>query len=98
MLATLLHVLQLIMRLLALQVLHGHNLDHQTRPAGKMLRALPRARLRIVLLPRVARLLPAVVHGVDQVLAQANVQVARLLAVRAALRGKVLCRSVSNFM
>lgn len=77
-----------------LQVIHGHNLDHQTRPARKVLVALSRARLRVVLLPREARFLPALEDGVDEVLAQANVQLAGLFAVRTALRGKVLRRDV----
>jgi hypothetical protein len=42
-----------------------------------MLRPLSLARLRIILLPRKARLLPALVHGVDQVLAKCRVYLRR---------------------
>lgn len=37
---------------------HAHNLDHQARPAREVLRALAPSRLRVVLLPGEARLLP----------------------------------------
>lgn len=59
----------------AAEVLHGHDLDHQAGPASEVLRALARARLGVVLLPCEARLLPALVDGVDEVLAQAGVEV-----------------------
>lgn len=52
--------------------LHGHELDDQARPAREVLRALALARLGVVLLPREARLLPAVVDRVDKVLAKAG--------------------------
>jgi hypothetical protein len=60
--------LQLIPHRLPTQIRHRHDLDHQARPASKMLRTLALARLRIILLPREARLLPALIHRVDEVL------------------------------
>lgn len=47
---------------------HGHNLDHQTRPTGKMLRTLSLSRLGVILFPRESRFLPRIVHGIDQIL------------------------------
>lgn len=47
------------------QRLHRHNLHHQARPAGEMLRALTSPRLGVVLLPREARLLPALVDRIN---------------------------------
>jgi hypothetical protein len=37
---------------------HGHDFDHQTSPAGKMLRALTLSTLRIILFLSKARLFP----------------------------------------
>lgn len=51
----------------ALQIRHRHNLNHQTRPASKMLRSLPRARFRVILLPREARSFPFVEDVFDEV-------------------------------
>ena len=47
------------------QVRHIHNLNHQARPARKMLRPLALSRLRIILFPREARLLPLLIHIVQ---------------------------------
>lgn len=47
---------------------HGHNLDHQTRPTGKMLCTLSLSRLGVILFPRESRFLPRIVHGIDQIL------------------------------
>jgi hypothetical protein len=64
----------LISLLLALtEIRHSHNLDHQTRPARKMLRALPFTRLGVILFPRKARLLPTLIHSIDQVIAKFGV-------------------------
>ena len=49
------------------QVWHGHDLDHQARPARKVLRPLTRTRLGIILLPREARFLPLLVDIVDEI-------------------------------
>lgn len=57
------------------QIRHPHDLNDKTRPAREMLRALPLARLRIILLPREARLLPALEYCLDEVEAKARVQV-----------------------
>lgn len=62
----------------AAQVRHSHDLDDQTRPAREVLRALALARLRVVLLPGEARLLPTLEDGVDEILAQARVEVSGL--------------------
>lgn len=72
------------------KILHGHDLDHQTGPASKVLRPLALARLGVVLFPREARLLPALVHRVDNVSAQTAVQVPGRLLVRAVLGCNVL--------
>lgn len=57
----------------ALQIRHRHNLNHQTRPARKMLRSLPRARFRVILLPREARSFPFVEDVFDKVFAKGGV-------------------------
>jgi hypothetical protein len=52
---------QLIMPNLPLpttQIWHPHDLDHETRPAREMLRPLPLARFRVILLPCKACLVP----------------------------------------
>lgn len=72
------------------RLLHGHQLDDQARPAGEVLRALALAGLRIVLLPGEARLLPALVDSVDQVLAQTGEEVCGLGLVGTILAGSVL--------
>lgn len=72
------------------QVLHGHDLDHQTGPARKVLGALAGTRLGVVLLPCEARVDPGLVDGFDEVLAQARVQVSGLGLVGAFLLGGVL--------
>lgn len=74
----------------AAQILHCHDLDDKARPAREVLRALALARLRVVLLPREARLLPALVDGFDEVPAQAAVQIPCLGLVGAGLRGDIL--------
>lgn len=55
-----------------------------------MLGPLALARLRVVLLPREARLLPAVVHRLDKVLAQPRVEVSSLGLVWAFLKREIL--------
>lgn len=69
--------------LLPTQILHPHNLDHQTCPAGEMLRPLSRACLGIVLLPRKPGALPLVEDVGDKVYPQARVHVSSLLLVPA---------------
>ena len=76
---------------LALEVGHRHDLDDEAGPAGKVLRALAGARRGVVLLPREARGGPAVVDRVDDVAAEARVQVAGDGLVQAGLGGDVLC-------
>lgn len=51
-----------------------HNLHHQAGPAREMLRALSLTSIRIVLFPREARLLPALIDGLNQVLAELAVK------------------------
>lgn len=72
------------------QIRHGHDLNHQTRPAGKVLGALTLARLRVVLLPCETRLLPALENGVDQILTESGVEVLGLGLVGAGLGCDVL--------
>lgn len=74
----------------AAQIRHGHDLDDQTRPPRKVLRALTSARLGVVLLPGKTRFLPGLVDGVDEVLAQARVQVLGFGLVGARLGSDVL--------
>ena len=69
---------------------HGHDLDHQARPPRKVLGALAFACLGVVLLPCKARLLPASVDGIDDVLAQPRVQITRRLLEGAILGGEAL--------
>lgn len=61
------------------QVRHNHHLNNQTGPAGEMLRALSRARLRIILLPREACPFPLVEDVDDKILAELGVDVSGLL-------------------
>ncbi len=82
----------------AAQVRHGHELDHQAGPAGKVLRPLALARFGVVLLPCEAGLLPAVVDGVHDVLAQAGVQISRLRLVGPILGGEFLLDAVSHMV
>lgn len=72
------------------EVLHRHDLHNQTRPARKVLRALALARLRIILLPREARLLPALVDGADEILTQAAVEILGLGLIWTRLCGDIL--------
>lgn len=72
------------------QIRHGHDLDHQTRPAGEVLGALTLACLRVVLLPCETSLLPALEDGVDKVLAQTGVEVLGLGLVGTGLGCDVL--------
>ncbi len=72
------------------QIRHSHDLDHQARPAGEVLRPLALARLGVVLFPREARLFPALVYRVDDILAQARVQVGGPLLVGPVLGCHVL--------
>ena len=74
----------------ATEILHRHDLDNQTGPARKVLCALACATLGVVLLPGEPRLLPALVDGVDEVLAQARVEVLGLGLVWAVLACNVL--------
>lgn len=55
------------MTLLATEIRHGHDLDDQARPAGKVLRSLTSSGLWVVLLPRKAGLLERAVDCVDEV-------------------------------
>lgn len=72
------------------QIRHRHNLNHQTRPAREMLRSLPRARFRIILLPRKSRPLPFVEDVFDEVFAERSVDVGGLRFVRSGLPCDVL--------
>lgn len=80
-------ILQLIPHPPTTQIRHRHNLHHQTRPAREMLRALPFAGFGIILFPRKARLLPAVVDGGDEVGAEVRVQFSCARLVGAFLLG-----------
>lgn len=55
-----------------------------------MLGALALTRLRVILLPRETRLLPALIHSVDEVFPQIGVQLLCALLVRALSLGDVL--------
>lgn len=72
------------------EFLHGHDLDDEAGPAGKVLRALALARLRVVLLPGESRLFPAAVDCVDQVAPEAVEEVRGLGSEGAVLRGHIL--------
>lgn len=56
------------------QIGHAHNLDHQARPSGEMLRSLTLACLRIILLPRKTCFHPLVVDGLDEIEAETAIQ------------------------
>jgi len=58
---------------LTTQIRHSHNLDHQTRPAREMLRALSFTRLGVILFPRKARVLPTLINSIDQIVAEFGV-------------------------
>lgn len=73
-----------------IQIRHRHNLHHQTRPPGKMLRSLPRACFRVILLPRKARLLPFIEDVFDEIIAERGVDVRGLRFVGAGLACDVL--------
>lgn len=72
------------------QIRHRHDLHHQTRPSRKMLRSLPSARFRVILLPREARPLPFIEDVFDEVLAKGGVDFGCLGLVRAGLDCDVL--------
>lgn len=59
-----------------------------------MLRPLPGPRVWVVLLPREARLLPALVHRVDKVLTQPREEILGLGPVGPFLRGNVLASKI----
>lgn len=88
--------LQFIVRVTLAQIIHGHNLHHQARPAREVLRPLAPAGLRVVLLPREARLLPALVDRVDEVGAELRVELPRAGLVGALVRRDVLSMRVSD--
>lgn len=72
------------------QIRHRHNLNHQTRPARKMLRSLPLPCFRIILLPREACSFPFIEDIFDEVLAKRRVDFGGLRFVGARLRCDVL--------
>lgn len=86
--------LEFIMPALTTQIRHSHNLDHQTRPARKMLRALPFTRLGVILFPRKARLLPTLINSIDQVIAKFRVDFGCASTVGTGLSRDVLERDV----
>jgi hypothetical protein len=59
----------------AAQIGHPHNLHYQTRPPSKMLRPLPLASFRVILLPCETCFLPGFEDCLDEVEAQAAVEV-----------------------
>ena len=88
-----LHNLQLFMSLAAdLDFGHGQNLYHETGPASKVLSALTLARLRVILFPSESSLLPALVHRLDQVLAERIIHLLGLLLVGSAGCSNSLCK------
>jgi hypothetical protein len=86
----LLGYLQLIPNRLPTQIWHSHNLDDQASPTREMLGSLAFACLRVVLLPREARLLPAFVDGVDEIFAKVGIQLLGTLLMRSLLLGNIL--------
>lgn len=76
--------------MIAAQIVHGHDFHHQTRPAREVLRPLALACLRVVLLPREARLLPALEDRVDEVGTKLRVELAGLGLVGAVVRRDIL--------
>ena len=79
-----------------IKVWHGHNLDHKTSPASKVLSTLTLARIRVILLPSETRSLPVVVDILYKVLAQARVSLLRLCLVRPLLLRDVLLFASHN--
>lgn len=77
------------------QIRHAHDLHYQTCPPSEMLRALPLARLRIILFPRETCLLPGVEDGLDEVEAEGAVEVFGEGLVRAGCLCIFLLRGVS---
>lgn len=82
--------LQFVAYMIITQILHSHNLDHQTRPSREMLSALTSARVRVILLPGKASLLPALVDRLHEVLTQIRVELTSLVYVRTVLRSDIL--------
>ena len=74
----------------SVQVRHRHNFNHQTGPACEMLRSLSSARLRVILFPREARLLPLVEDVVHQIFPESGVYFGGLGFVGARLGRNVL--------
>lgn len=72
------------------QIRHRHDLHHQTRPTGKMLRSLPRARFGIILLPGEAGPFPFLEDVLDEVVAEGGVDGGGLGFVGAGLGCDVL--------
>src|SRR5947207_11796682 len=79
------------------EVRHNHDVHHQARPAGEMLRALPSTCLRVVLFPCKASLLPLPEHVFYHIRSQLDVDIARLLLVRSFSRGYVLLEESVHF-
>ena len=72
------------------QIRHRHNLNHQTRPSGEMLRSLSSPRFRIILLPREARSFPFIKHVLHEIFAERAVDVGGLRFVGTGLGCNVL--------
>lgn len=53
---------------------HSHDLNNQAGPTSKVLSTLTSARVRIILFPSETSLFPALVDGVDEVLAEGGVE------------------------
>lgn len=81
---------QLVVALLATEIRHRHDLDDQARPASEMLCSLASSGLRIVLLPRKARLLEGVVDCIDKVPSEGAVHRGCSLLLWSSLLGGVL--------
>jgi hypothetical protein len=75
---------------LTTQIRHSHNLDHQTRPAREMLRALSFTRLGVILFPRKTRFLPTLIDSIDQVVAKFGVDFGCASTMRTGLSRDVL--------
>lgn len=72
------------------QIRHRHYLDHQTRPAGEMLRSLTSTSVWIILLPCKTSLLPLLKDILNKILPQRGVNLACLRSVGAGLRCDIL--------
>lgn len=88
--------LQFIPDRLTTKIRHSHDLNNQASPASEVLSPLPLASLWVILLPGEACLLPALIDGVDKVLAKVGVELLSAFLVRPLCLGDILGLSVTK--